>query len=357
MKILHISFSYDFTDGGITTVVKEIIKEQEKANLSVEWLASNYYISNLGKKEFLKKIYEINPSIIHLHGLWRMHTRVTKNFVRMGIPYVITPHGMLDHWALRQSMIKKIISWRLWEKYAFDNCAFVQALCDSELKTIRKINSSWKSFVIPNGITYPNKYNLTSRDRPKCWENKLPPNAKVLLFIGRFHKKKGINELIKAWEIIMKSKCSQNWWLCFVGLGDLRILNNKDFMKSHKRVLVSEPVFDLEKEKVFKNSSAFILPSFSEGLPMAVLEAMSYGIPCLISENCNLHEAIKIGAAIETNPTVENLVESLKILFKMDMVKRSQISDLAYKYISVNHNWSKITYQTKELYSSICKDI
>ena len=91
MKILHISYSYDFTDGGITTVVKEMIKEQEKANLSVKWLASKDYVGNLRKKEFLEKIYEINPSVIHLHGLWRLHTRVTRNFVKKGIPYVITP--------------------------------------------------------------------------------------------------------------------------------------------------------------------------------------------------------------------------------------------------------------------------
>ena len=145
MKILHISFSYDFTDGGITTVVKQIIKEQEKANLSVEWLTSNYYRGYFGRKDFLKKIDQINPSIIHLHGLWRLHTRVTRNFVRKDIPYVITPHGMLDDWALRQSSIKKKISWRLWEKYAFDNCSFVQALCNSELETIKRINPRWKS--------------------------------------------------------------------------------------------------------------------------------------------------------------------------------------------------------------------
>ena len=52
MKILHISFSYDFTDGGITTVVKEIIKEQKKANLSVEWLASKNYLGILKRKNF-----------------------------------------------------------------------------------------------------------------------------------------------------------------------------------------------------------------------------------------------------------------------------------------------------------------
>ena len=127
-----------------------------------------------------------------MHGLWRLHTRLARNFVQMGIPYVITPHGMLDNWALRQSMIKKIISWRLWEKYAFDNCSFVQSLCNSELETIRKINSSWRSYVITNGINLPNKKSLSLRDRPKCWKNIIPTNAKVLLFMGRFHKKKGL---------------------------------------------------------------------------------------------------------------------------------------------------------------------
>lgn len=357
MKILHISFSYDFVDGGITTVVKEMIKAQEKYNLNVKWLASNDYVGNLRKREFLKKIYEINPSIIHLHGLWRLHTRLTHHFVKRGIPYIITPHGMLDNWALRQSTIKKKLSWLLWEKYAFDNCSFVQALCDSELKTIRTINSSWKSYLITNGINLPEKHNLILKDRPKCWKDKIPNNANVLLFIGRFHKKKGINELIKAWEIAIKAKSSKDWWLCFVGSGNLKILNNNSLQQNQKRILVSKPAFDIEKEKVFINSSAFVLPSFSEGLPMAPLEAMSYKIPCLISKYCNLPEAIKKGAAIETNPSVDELVESLKILFKMNHEKRNKMSDLAYDYILENHSWSKLSLEIQNLYCSICKDI
>ena len=90
---------------------------------------------------------------------------------------------------------------------------------------------------------------------------------------------------------------------------------------------------------------------------MAPLEAMSYGIPCLISKNCNLPEAIKIGAAIESNPKIEDLVDSLKILFNMDSEQRTKISNLAYKYISDNHNWNKINYQIMKVYSSICKDV
>ena len=69
-------------------------------------VATNDFLGNLRKREFLNKIYEINPSIIHLHGLWRLHTKLAHHLLK-GIPYIITPHGMLDNWALRQSTIKK----------------------------------------------------------------------------------------------------------------------------------------------------------------------------------------------------------------------------------------------------------
>ena len=174
--------------------------------------------------------------------------------------------------------------------------------------------------------------------------------------MGRFHKKKGINELIKAWEKISDLECSKDWWLCFVGSGDLKIFKNKKFYNTSKRINISKPAFDDEKEEILRNSSGFILSSFSEGLPMAVLEAMSYEIPCLISDNCNLPEAIEKGAAIKTNPSVNEIYESLKILFKMDLVKRRNMTDIAYKYISENHNWNILTKEMKDLYHKIYKE-
>ena len=174
--------------------------------------------------------------------------------------------------------------------------------------------------------------------------------------MGRFHKKKGINELIKAWEKISDLECSRNWWLCFVGSGDLEIFKYKKFDNSNKRIHISKPAFDKEKEDILRSASAFILSSFSEGLPMAVLEAMSYGLPCLISENCNLPEALEKGAAIKTNPSINEIYESLKTLFKMDIENRKMMTNKAYKYISENHNWDYITSRMKELYRSIYKD-
>ena len=90
---------------------------------------------------------------------------------------------------------------------------------------------------------------------------------------------------------------------------------------------------------------------------MAVLEAMSYGIPCLISENCNLPETLNIGAAIRTNPSVNEIIKSLNYLIKMNDEEKKKISKLAYKYVSLNHNWAKLTSQLNDLYRSVCEDI
>ena len=356
MKIVHISYSYDFTDGGITTVVKQIINEQKKVDLNVDWFASNQFTKPLKLKQFLNKIYKSNPSVIHLHGLWRLHTRITNNFIQRGIPYVITPHGMLDKWALKQSSLKKQLSWKLWEKKALDNCSFIQALCDSELNSIKKINPSWKTYKITNGINLPNKESLFPEKRPKRWEDNIPEDAEILLFMGRFHKKKGINELVKAWDKVSCLECSKKWWLCFVGAGDLEIFKNKNFHNLHKRIIISQPAFDSEKEEILRNASAFVLSSFSEGLPMAVLEAMSYGMPCLISDNCNLPDALERGAAIQTNPSINEITIALKTLFKMDIQERRIMSQIAYRYICENHSWKNLTSEIRDLYLSISKD-
>ena len=357
MKVLHISYSYDFTDGGISTVVEQLIREQKKTQIKVEWLASNLFQNPFKRKKLIKEILKINPTIVHLHGLWRVHTRITRYLLKAGIPYIISPHGMLDKWALNQSQLKKIISWHLWEKKTCSNSSFIHVLSNRELEAIKKINTSWNYHLIPNGIYMPEKKDLKFNEYPKCWENKIPKNSKVLLFLGRFHKKKGINELIKAWEVVSQQTYSKNWWICFVGSGNLKILKNLNSSPKNQRIIVTKPVYELEKEKVFRNSSAFILSSFSEGLPMAALEAMSYEIPCLISENCNLPEVFNIGAAIKTNPSIIEIIESLKYLFKMKEKEKKRISKLAYEYVSLNHNWSNITSQLNNLYRSICVDI
>ena len=63
MKVLHISYYYDFNDGVITTVVKQLIKEQRKTTIKVEWLASNLFLNPFKRRKLIREILRINPKV------------------------------------------------------------------------------------------------------------------------------------------------------------------------------------------------------------------------------------------------------------------------------------------------------
>ena len=66
---------------------------------------------------------------------------------------------------------------------------------------------------------------------------------------------------------------------------------------------------------------------------------------------------LDIGAAIKTNPSVNEIIKSLKYLIKMNDKEKKNISELAYNYVSLNHNWSILTSKLNDLYRSVCEDI
>jgi poly(glycerol-phosphate) alpha-glucosyltransferase len=84
------------------------------------------------------------------------------------------------------------------------------------------------------------------------------------------------------------------------------------------------PVTGAAKEELFRRASAFILPSFSEGLPMAVLEAWSFGLPVLMTDECHLTSGFDAGAARRIEPRVASIVDGLE-----DFAVRAKRSELA----------------------------
>ena len=100
--------------------------------------------------------------------------------------------------------------------------------------------------------------------------------------------KKGISELLSAWKQSHINAENFDWTLVFVGYGDDEYLSNRILKEDIKRCKVYGPAFGKLKNIVLSNANAFILPSFSEGLPSSVLEAMKAKLPTIISSNCNI---------------------------------------------------------------------
>ncbi|MES2450831.1 MAG: glycosyltransferase [Pseudomonadota bacterium] len=239
---------------------------------------------------------------LHLHGLWN-HTSIAAhswNRKNSGA-LVISPHGMLDPWAQRNSQIKKRVA-----KWAFENAnlrsaGVLRALCWAEADAIEALGLGVPIAVIPNGISLPAADYVPTQP--------VDVTRKRLLFLGRIHPKKGIAELIEAWAIAAaKSPTIRNdWVLQIAGWDDgdhLQHLVRLARERELDNVEFSGPLFGSAKQDAYANCDAFILPSYSEGMPMTVLEAWAHRKPVLMTHACNIPEGFVAGGAyrIETSP-------------------------------------------------------
>ncbi|NJM38461.1 MAG: glycosyltransferase, partial [Akkermansiaceae bacterium] len=241
--------------------------------------------------ELLEFLQNSPLDLLHTHGLWADTSRaVTQVGRRRKIPWLVSPHGMLDPWALANSGWKKRIARLLFEDAHLKNAACLHALCQSEMESIRAFGLRGPICTIPNGVSLPD-FEKKSDDSGK----------KSLLFLGRLHPKKGLVNALEAWAKLPKT--TRNAWQFLVagwdqgGHGDeLKQLSRERGISDSVEFLGS--VFGQAKADLLSRADAFILPSFSEGLPIAILEAWAYRLPVVMTDFCNLPEGFQAGAAM-----------------------------------------------------------
>ena len=127
--------------------------------------------------------------------------------------------------------------------------------------------------------------------------------------------------------------------------GQLKSDNGQQTTDNRASVAFLGPAFGEAKDQLLRRAHAFILPSFSEGLPMAVLEAMAYRLPVLMTDHCNLPEGFAAGAAIRIGTDVESIAEGMRQLMSMPggeelSVVGCRLSDELY--VSAKHSSSSL---------------
>jgi len=283
-----------------------------------------------GYQEFLS-LYR--PHILHTHGIWIYPSIATHRYAKnKHVPYMISPHGMLDPWAISNSSWKKWIARRCYEDEHLKDARCLRALCESEARAFRAFGLKNPIAIVPNGIDLPDSY------KP-CVEKRQPRSRKQLLFLGRIHPKKGLVNLIRGFKKTLISQTatsdSPNWQLVVAGwdqggheaelmqlceeLGlNFSQKNDKEHHgETEPDVLFHGPAFGEEKSRLLHNADAFILSSFSEGLPMSVLEAWANGLPVVMTPECNLPDGYVANAAIRVETGVESIASGIDVLFSM----------------------------------------
>lgn len=219
-------------------------------------------------------IADLKPDILHVHGIWTAGSIYGMAAALRGTPVIVSPHGMLDPWILgRKAAVKKVHS-TLFERPMLRR-GYVHALNASERDAATAFMPSLarRNFILPNGIV--------DIEVPQA----IGPRSGVL-YLGRLHEKKQVLELARAWSAL---PAHDGDGLTIAGWGDAayeaEVRNLADASISYVGALYGEA-----KTAAFMGAKFFILPSLSEGLPMAVLEAIQHGCVPIITDQCNLPE-------------------------------------------------------------------
>lgn len=334
----------------------------------------------------LPKLLDVDTDIMHTHGIWQYPSMAVNRWHRKtGRPYLISPHGMLDPWAVRNSAWKKRIALAVYERRHLEKASCIRALCDAEAQAIRRFGLRNPICIIPNGIDVPEIGNQKTENRNLPWAGYVEPGRKALLYLGRIHPKKGLANLIRAWSKIQKAENgkqkAEEWVLAIAGwdqgghedelkrlateLGiqwaDVRTggttgqqdngtTGPQSVVSGRWSVVFLGPQFNEAKATCYRNCDAFILPSFSEGLPMVILEAWAYGKPVIMTPQCNLPEGFAAGAAIRIEPNTESLAQGLRMLFQSSISDLQSTGACGRALVAGRFAWPKIATEMKSVY-------
>ena len=361
MKILFLSNtrgkSYSGPSYSIPAQVKaqsefdEVIWYNSVVSEKTEWKENPYYhdineIPNKSLKSILSSFGK--PDLIIIEQFYNhLKDKYLYDIYKSDIPYLIIPRGEFTWQGQKRCGLKKKAANVLIGRSMSRKAKAVWYLTEQE-KSDAGTGWNANAVVIPNGINMPLKTVVYNQN-------------KIIRFvsIGRLEPyQKGLDLLISAVDELrntLRGKCRFDLYGADVdGVADTL----REDIKSRgisDLVEVHGPAYGNEKECVLLSSDVFLMPSRFEGHPMALIEAMSYGLPCLVSQGSNMKLEVEEAEAGWTFASGANELESAIECCLNNFSEFRKYGENAIK-LSSKYNWTEIAKYTHELLSKLTNE-
>ncbi|NNJ55667.1 MAG: glycosyltransferase family 4 protein [Bacteroidia bacterium] len=366
MEIVHIVLGKANPErmNGVNKVAYQLASRQAASGRSVQiWgisddLTHNYGVRNFETKLFKKRknpftissklkqaIVKSKNTTFHLHGGWvPTFWAVAKCIKKNNKKSVLTPHGAYNTIAMETNKWTKKIYFQLIEKSLLNTMFKIHAIGASEKEGLENIYPNSKQIVLPYGFERPVNEPYTKRFK----------NQFIIGFVGRIDiHTKGLDLLVAAFKNFSKDKKTKLW---IVGdsneMPQLKILL-KNAKISEDTILYGSK-FGPEKDELIKQMDIFTHPSRNEGLPTAVLEAASFGVPSIVTKATNVGSYLskhQAGKCIK-NENVSDLTTAMEELYLAwkanNMTKYAANTNTM---LNQEFNWHKLVVHFDRLYN------
>ena len=289
--------------------------------------------------------------VAHFHGLWQpAHVRVAKRCGAMGIPFVVSPHGMLEPWAMRHKAWKKWPYFHLVEKCRLGRADALLATGSLEAERLKQLVPGTRVESLPLGMTGSAKPNYEAARAQLGWSRE----ERVLLVLSRLHVKKGLELLLRALAAVERREPTR---LVIVGGGDAEYVQSVRALADQladalPRVDWVGEVWGEERWPYFQGADLFCLPTFSENFGLAVLDACQVGTPVLTTSATPWVEHLADRRGFLCEPREDSVREALARFFNEERKTpetRQTFSDWAW----ATFHWDALAVRYLACYHSL----
>ena len=278
---------------------------------------------------------------LHDNGLWGCTNVIAARVAyRTGVPLIISPHGMLEPWALRHRAGRKRLAMLGYQRAILESAVMFVVSAATEAAAVRAAGLRQPIAIVPAGIETGDTIAAHAPVAP----------LRRLLFLSRIHPIKGLAALIDAWQQVG----AIGWEVIVAGPDEdghraelERLLLRRQLQHVFK---FAGEVDDARKTQLFAAADLFVLPSHSENFGLVVGEALAHGLPVLTTRGTPWGILESIGAGWWVEPGVAGLAAGLRAALATTAARRQQMGLIGRDYVRNQLSWQRAARLTLEAY-------
>lgn len=288
--------------------------------------------------------------LLHIHGLWNIPAWTAARLARrVGVPYVLSPRGMLDAGSLAHRPGRKRVAYWMMDRRNFAAAALLHATSKAEAQTLESHGLRAPVAMLPNGVdAWEGEPSARATLRRQLG---LAADTPLIVFLGRIHPTKRLDLLAAAFDQIQAIHEEAHLVIAGPDEGGYRRQVEPRFARAGEAVHWTGELDEAEKWPLLAAADALVMCSDSESFGTSVVEAMAAGTPVVVTQTCPWEEVEAVGCGFWVPQNAEAIAGALFHLLD-DPVTSRVMGERGKSLVRAKYSWDSIARAMADRYKT-----